>query len=549
MLISTLSILKKNYFLFSLFLCQFISAQSPPIQWVKQMQGAGNGVYVSCMVNDPYGNVYTACNFGPKMTIGTQTIFAGGSNEICILKTDASGTLLWNKVIGGGTSHAANSMTCDAQGNLYVCGFFAGNALFGSTVQVSAGSYDGFILKMNQSGTILWSKRFGGTGIDYVRSISVDAVGKIYTTGGFEGSAGFDITNLQSTGLSDVFVMCSDAFDGSMNWIKKIGGANEDAPAAIAYGPFGNILVAGSFSVSTTIGTTTYNSLGYNDVFLVSMDASTGNMQWKQHIGGIGDDYARALTIDSHGDVYTAGSFSSLLSYGSTSLVCLGGSNVFYIKNNGISGNPVFVKSFGEIGQAHNCFAIKCNKFDQIFLTGSFNGKISIGSTTFTSLGYADIFLTEIDTFGNIAWADRKGGISEDVGTALSVDAFGNLYAGGNFAETFPYGPAILALPGEYGGFYARWGQNTTPTSIEVIKNKTALDIFPNPCTNTFTFKLETEQLYTIQLHDASGKVLFQSRSNKTEHSLDLSAFQKGIYFLSIRGEKDFNINRKIIKE
>jgi hypothetical protein len=73
----------------------------------------------------------------------------------------------------------------DASGNSYVTGGFEGTATFGSTTLESSGSQDIFVAKLDNRGNWLWAKKAGGTDSDYGYGIAVDASGNSYVTGYF----------------------------------------------------------------------------------------------------------------------------------------------------------------------------------------------------------------------------------------------------------------------------------------------------------------------------------------------------------------------------
>ena len=67
-------------------------------------------------------------------------------------------TFEWAKQIGGSGIDLAQSITTDAKGNVYVTGGFANTDL------IAGNEYDIFIQKLEANGTLLWDKRMGGKG-------------------------------------------------------------------------------------------------------------------------------------------------------------------------------------------------------------------------------------------------------------------------------------------------------------------------------------------------------------------------------------------------
>jgi hypothetical protein len=77
----------------------------------------------------------------------------------------------------------------------------------------SFGTNDIFIAKFDSSGNFVWAKQMGGSSTfssNRAMSSAVDALGNVYTTGNFEGTADFDpgprTFNITSSGSSDIFL-------------------------------------------------------------------------------------------------------------------------------------------------------------------------------------------------------------------------------------------------------------------------------------------------------------------------------------------------------
>ncbi|MEK7802520.1 MAG: hypothetical protein AAB276_08710, partial [Pseudomonadota bacterium] len=74
-----------------------------------------------------------------------------------------------------------------------------------------------------------------------------------------------------------------------------------------------------------------------------------------------------------------------------------------------------------------------------IYLAGRFaSNTITFGSTTLTNTnnGYQDIFLVKYDTSGNVIWAKKFGGASDDGATSEFTDDAVNIYMGGGFSSS-----------------------------------------------------------------------------------------------------------------
>ena len=185
--------------------------------WAKSLGGSGFDQGVS-ITTDALGNVYTTGDFDTIVDfdpgVGTLNLTSAGVSDIFIQKLDANGNLIWAKSMGGTSEDFGHAITTDALGNVYTTGWFSAIVDFdpgtGTLNLTTAGIYDIFIQKLDANGNLIWAKSMGGTGDDYGTSITVDALGNVYTTGYFETIVDFDpgvgTLNLTSAGASDIFI-------------------------------------------------------------------------------------------------------------------------------------------------------------------------------------------------------------------------------------------------------------------------------------------------------------------------------------------------------
>ncbi len=216
-------------------------------QWAKRAGGAstddvngiaaiGTSIYIT-------GFVFATANFNTPSTIGSNEIVSVGSSDIFIAKYDDTGTFQWAKRAGGTNSDEGNSIAASGT-SVYITGSFFGTANFnspsatGSNEIASAGSTDIFLAKYDESGTLLWAKRAGGTSIDTGYGISVSGT-FVFLSGNFVGTANFNNPSatgnntIVSAGGSDVFLAKYDD-SGAFISAKRAGGTNDDVSLAVA---------------------------------------------------------------------------------------------------------------------------------------------------------------------------------------------------------------------------------------------------------------------------------------------------------------------------
>lgn len=186
--------------------------------WAKGFQGTGNnfsnGMCVEKTTSAVYviGNYSGTVDFDPNAAVSNLT--AAGTGDIFITKLDGSGNLVFAKDFKGAGSHYGACVKYDGNGNIYACGNFNGTLDFDpslTTYTISSSADDGFIAKLDLSGSLLWVNTISGAASDGCLSMIVDANDIIYSTGKFSGSIDFDpspsVSNLTSTGSTDTYVL------------------------------------------------------------------------------------------------------------------------------------------------------------------------------------------------------------------------------------------------------------------------------------------------------------------------------------------------------
>jgi len=85
------------------------------------------------------------------------------------------------------------------------------------------------------------------------------------------------------------------------------------------------------------------------------------------------------------------------------------------------------------------------------------------------------------------------------------------------------------------------------PTGINQQENETAWQVYPNPAIDKIYVEANSK-ISKLELLSMDGKILLMEEPNVTKTDVNIDAFPKGIYFLSIFTENG-TVNEKIIKE
>jgi hypothetical protein len=362
---------------------------------------------------------------------------------------------LWATKAGGMGGDLCQGIAVDASGNSYVTGGFEGTAIFGSTTLESGGSQDIFVAKLDNRGNWLWAKKAGGTDSDYGYGIAVDASGNSYVTGYFySATATFGSTTLTNNGFANIFIAKLDS-SGNWLWAKNAGYSGCGTSGnGIAVDASGNIYVTGDFSGSATFGSITLTSNGDSDIFIAKLDSS-GNWLWAKNAGGTDYDYGQGIAVDASGNSYVTGYFeSTTATFGSTTLTSSGFSDIFVAKLDS-SGNWLWIKNAGGTDYYEGC-GIAVDTSGNSYVIGWFEGSATFGSATLTSNGDDDIFVTKLDSSGNWLWAKKAGGTDYYEGCGIAVDASGNSYITGFFSDSATFGSTTLTSNGYCDIFIAK---------------------------------------------------------------------------------------------
>ncbi len=461
-----------------------VQSKSQDLEWAKSIGSSGEDV-PSSIILDATGNVYIAGRFSGTVDFdpnaSTTNLTSAGSVDGFFAKYTSEGNLVWAKNIGGIGNDDIREIEVDASGNIYVSGRFGSTADFDPDAGVfnltSAGGNDVFFAKYTSNGSLIWAKSIGSTGDDRVRGSILDASGNLYISGHFNGTVDFDpdagTTNLTSAGGADTF-FAKYASDGSLIWAKGVGGTSNDESYSITLDNSGNIYIAGEFSGTADFdpdaGTTNIISAGGTDAFFAKYD-NNGALLWAKNVGGISNDRANSIAVNTSGVVYLTGYFIGTADLnpdaGTTNLSSAGGQDIFFAKY-ATDGSLIWANGIGGTDNDRGV-SIALDNSGDLYITGSFQLTVdfdpSSATTNLISNGAPDVFFAKYRSNGTLVWAKNVGGSLGDYGNSITLDAVGYLYVTGDFRNTVDFNPGAgttnLTSLGVNDIFFAKYSQNS----------------------------------------------------------------------------------------
>lgn len=457
-----------------LFSALSVSAQLVPVlEYVSTMSGGNIGA--EDMAMDAAGNTYAVgsifgtADFDPGP--GTYNLTAAGSYDVFVSKMDASGNLVWARILGGSKYDQGFGIAVDPSGNVYTTGRFIGTADFdpgAATYNLTApgvGYSNIFISKLNSNGDFVSALSIGNTTEDVGESISVDASGNVHVLGTFSNTVDFDpgtgSFNLSGNN-SQIFILKINT-GGGFIWARAITGLYQSYPQAITLDPAGNVYTTGSWYASTMDfdpGPGVYTltpAASSTDMFISKLDIN-GNFVWAKRIGGIYTDEGEDIELDNSGNVLITGKYAATVDFdpgaGVSDMTAAEPTGDIFLLKLANDGTYVWSKTMGGVGMTpfssneNRGQAITSDAAGNIFITGKFSslGDFDPGPGVVTlnanSTGYTDLFISKFDASGNLMWATDLGAGGYDFGASIRTNASGSIFIAGLTQGTVDFDPS-----------------------------------------------------------------------------------------------------------
>ena len=208
--------------------------ESGNVQWRRYFGGTNNDRSYGVVQANDGGYVITGFSESNDFDISSNH----GSYDYWVIKLDAQGNLIWEKSFGGSEIDQSRAIV-KTNDNGYI---IAGNSFsMDGDIESNLGSSDFWLIKIDDSGQLIWSKNYGGSNFDYATSIRKSHDG--YVVAGYSQSSNVQLTS--NLGDNDFWVLKIDE-QGSVLWQKSLGGSSLDLAWDAIETNDGNILVIGN---------------------------------------------------------------------------------------------------------------------------------------------------------------------------------------------------------------------------------------------------------------------------------------------------------------
>lgn len=494
------------------------------LQWQKSLGGSGNELIQDLKATSDGGCIiasYTTSNDGDVS--GNH-----GSLDIWIVKLNSSGSIEWQKCLGGSSGDNLHAILQTSDGGYIVVGLSYSND---GDVSGYHGGGDCWVVKLNSSGAIEWQKCLGGSSGDFTVWSTQNPIQQTtdggYIIAGHTQSNDGDVSG--NHGNLDTWVVKLNS-SGDIQWQKCLGGSSDEHAFSVLQTDDGGYIV-GSLSWSDDGDVDGHHgSTEYTDIWVVKLNSS-GDIQWQNSLGGSYTEIAYCPIRQTNDGGYIIAGFSSSDDGDVTGHHGLAGptevgdvagmrEDMWIVKLNS-SGVIEWEKSLG--GSAVERAEYIEQTVDSGYIvgghTGSNDGDVSGNN------GLVDCWIVKLNSDGVIQWQKPLGGsLSESASFVLPVaDDNGYIVVGKSKSNNGD-------VSGNHGGGDI-WVVKLagSPTGVNNIANEKSINVFPNPFDEELNIDSDVK-FSSASIVDMFGRILLTTK----DHYINTSALPRGVYVLKI---------------
>jgi len=496
----------KNSILLIVFLTAYaiLFAQSPALPFTIGWQKLYGGSNVE--ENDYLGRTIANAPGGGYFFIGDTKSNDGdvsgnhGKGDVWVVRIDESGNILWQKCVGGNQEEFGEFVISTSDGGCLVGGqSFSNNG----DIKGNHGAADAFVVKLSNTGIVEWGKSLGSNKDDHMQDALQNPDRSFILAGYTKGDNG-DVSG--NHGGQDAWVVKLNS-SGNIIWQKCLGGSADEGydhlTKIIRCKEGGYLLNTLASSVDGDVsGFHRDNGNAIGDAWLVKLDEN-GNIQWNKCYGSVNWDYFENITQLSSGDYVCSGA-----SHGSGGDIPTinGGTDWWVVKINQ-TGNLKWSRIYGGLGdEALHGKIIELANGDLIMPSGTrSNDQDCIGTS-----GLPDVWIVKTDSLGNILSYTLFGGPGYE-NTAFSV-----LNSDGSLTVCAMSDPTDFSLyAGAHDANSQLWILHLLPNPADTFAITTTSLSQSSKCAGALPFNLSVSyakrgtfkgnNIFTAELSDGNG--------------------------------------------
>ena len=262
---------------------------------------------------DSEGNIYVGGQYtGTSISIGDTTLNNNGGIDVFLAKFDPDGSLLWAHSFGGNDHDFIWGMCVDKQDNVYITGGFHSQEItFGDYTFPNLSSVRAsYVTKIDLDGNIQWADSHTDAYDQQYYGITCDAEHNIYISGYFKNTFVFGKDTLKTEGGQFDIAFIKYNSDFEPQWARQIHSLDYDRSDDLDHDNEGNIYLAALFFADIQFEDIIIKNNGGRD-FAIAKYTHKGDLIWVCSAGDTGDEECSNLVFEEPWNIYFTGYFSS----------------------------------------------------------------------------------------------------------------------------------------------------------------------------------------------------------------------------------------------
>ena len=412
-----------------------------------------------------------------------------GISDGWLIKTDNSGNIIWEGTYGGSSGDNFVRIFPTENEDFYILG--ASRSSDGDiSFDPYPDSWDHWILKIDSEGDIIWDKIVGGSTGEVLWTGDITEDGGILTVGWTNSNDG-DISVFY--GGQDTWITKISS-EGELEWDFAIGTDWIDVGQAIIQTSDGGYLVGGSSMLGEGGNITCEPHSSLADAILTKLDADR-NIEWQHCYGG--SDHDGIVSLIEIEDGYVFGAYTSS-NDGDVSGWHVGYNHLgnpepdMWIVKIDFSGNIIWQNALGGSDGEGGGRIFDNSDYGYIAFTTTYSNDGDVSGNHSMSEYYSDIWVVELDFDGELITQQCFGGKGKEIIEHGVVIKDYNHFV---IAGRTDYGPSYDVQCTPHGGNYDRdfWVFEVKDTLVGVQDNVTIdrnLKVYPNPAKDYVIFEI-----------------------------------------------------------
>jgi hypothetical protein len=469
-----------------------------------------------------------------------------GEGEAWIVNVDGDGNIIWEKCFGGSESEDIIKIIKSSNLEYYLVGSTESSD-FDITCDTNYGSTDFWVLKINETGDILWDHCYGSLVTDEMRDAVLTPDGGLLFMGRIFYNGG-DVQNWY--GSYDVWFCKIDSL-GMIEWEKTVGNQAIDNGISMQLISDTSFAFIGGYYESGGMNDCEIAVTGEGaDLWLVEMSLSDGDILNIYCYGGSGNDLGYYFDKLDDGYILTA----STDSWDGDVTGLYGGDDIWVVRIDD-QGQIVWQHCLGGsyYETPYYVTQVEDGGFIVIGNTDSHNGDVS-NNNSYTGGSFYDIWVVKLSANGEIEWDQCYGGLeSERIYNTNAIFKKSDYNYVFNAQARTNSGDVDCDLNGDIDTWVFEIDTVDTTGAIE-NHYENVIKVYPNPAKEFVVFDYSSPypprggKYPVIVVTTIFGQEVIKIQVKSEKTVWDCREVEDGIYFYSVEIEGNWYAGKVVVR-